>query len=176
MTTVVNFYGGPGSGKSTMAASLFSHLKSRDINVELVQEHAKEWAWEKRPIYCQAQIFGEQIARQERLRAAGLDVIVTDSPLVQSLVYTPLTYPQSWRTAVIDLFNQFNNLNFFIKRTKKFNPLGRYHSFEESMEIDAETHKLLNELEIPFFEVEVSDIDRVIEQVLRRSNNVYSVV
>lgn len=161
MTTVVNFFAGPGVGKSTSAASLFSYLKGQDVNAELVQEHAKEWAWEKRPIYCQAQIFGEQLGRQERLRAAGVDVVVTDSPLIQSLVYTPPSYPPAWRTAVVELFNQFDNLNFFIKRTKKFNPAGRYHNLEESVGIDAETHRLLNELEIPFFEVTVNDIESI---------------
>lgn len=172
MTLIVNFYGGPGSGKSTMAASLFSRLKSLDVNAELVQEHAKEWAWEKRPIYCQAQIFGEQIARQERLRAAGVEVIVTDSPLIQSLAYTPASYPPSWSKAVEDLFNQFNNLNFFIQRTKKFNPAGRYHNLEESMKIDGETLKLLKELKIPFINVNVdNDIDFIVNTVLYYKDN-----
>lgn len=168
MTLIVNFFAGPGVGKSTTAASLFSHLKARDVNAELIMEHAKEWAWEKRPIYCQAQIFGEQIARQERLRKAGLKVAVTDSPLVQSLVYTPTDYPTSWRTAVVDLFNSFNNINFFIKRTKKFNPAGRYHNLKESVEIDGETHRLLNELEIPFYEIEVIDIESILKLVMER--------
>lgn len=178
MTTIVNFFAGPGVGKSTSAASLFSHLKSLDVNAELVQEHAKEWAWEKRPIYCQAQIFGEQLGRQERLRAAGVDVVVTDSPLIQSLVYTPPSYPLTWRAAVVDLFNQFDNLNFFIKRTKKFNPAGRYHNFEESVGIDAETYRLLNELEIPFFEITVNDIEMIGKIVMahKENKNVHSVV
>lgn len=178
MTTVVNFFSGPGVGKSTSAASLFSHLKGMDVNAELVQEHAKEWAWEKRPIYCQAQIFGEQLGRQERLRSADVDVIVTDSPLIQSLVYTPPSYPLAWRTAVVELFNQFDNVNFFIKRTKKFNPAGRYHSFNESVEIDAETHRLLNELAIPFFEITVNDIAAIADIVIkhREKNYVHSMV
>ena len=165
MTLIVNFFAGPGAGKSTMAAGVFYRLKSLDYNVELVQEHAKEWAWEKRPIYCQAQIFGEQIARQERLRNANLDIVVTDSPLIQSLAYTPAFYPVGWNTVVVDFFNQFNNLNFLIKRTKKFNPLGRYHNLDQSREIDEKTHSLLNELNIPFIETTVDDI----ESVLRRT-------
>lgn len=170
MTLIVNFFAGPGAGKSTLAASLFSRLKALDYNTELVQEHAKEWAWENRPIYCQAQIFGEQLARQERLRNANVDIVVTDSPLVQSLVYTPEHYPDSWNTAVVDLFNQFNNLNFFIKRTKRFNPLGRYHNYDESVEIDGETLSLFNELELPFIEVTVDQIDFIVDRTIQLKN------
>jgi adenylylsulfate kinase-like enzyme len=35
-TVAINFYGGPGSGKSTMAAAVFAELKSRNVEVELV--------------------------------------------------------------------------------------------------------------------------------------------
>jgi len=165
MTLIVNFFAGPGAGKSTMAAGVFYRLKSLDYNVELVQEHAKEWAWENRPIFCQAQIFGEQLARQERLRNANVDIVVTDSPLIQSLVYTPSTYPSSWHTSVIELSRQFENINFFIKRTKNFNQQGRYHTFSQSVDIDEKTLNLLNELDIPFFEISIHDIDLITQIV-----------
>ena len=41
-TLVVNLLGAPGSGKSTIAASIFSKLKFQNLNVELVSEYAKE--------------------------------------------------------------------------------------------------------------------------------------
>ena len=40
---MVNFYAGPGSGKSTMAAAIFSRLKWKDVNCELVTEFAKDF-------------------------------------------------------------------------------------------------------------------------------------
>lgn len=45
---VINLFAGPGAGKSTTAARLFSTLKLRGKNAELVQEFAKGAAWEKR--------------------------------------------------------------------------------------------------------------------------------
>ena len=39
---VVNLTGAPGAGKSTGAAYVFSQLKMRGINCELVTEYAKD--------------------------------------------------------------------------------------------------------------------------------------
>ena len=44
---IVNFYAGPGAGKSTMVAHTFAELKWRGINCELVTEYAKDKVWEK---------------------------------------------------------------------------------------------------------------------------------
>ena len=43
---VVNLFGTPGAGKSTGAAYIFSNLKMRGINAELVTEFAKDMVWE----------------------------------------------------------------------------------------------------------------------------------
>ena len=45
---VINLYGGPGVGKSTVAAELFSLMKKENYNVEFVTEHAKELTYEGR--------------------------------------------------------------------------------------------------------------------------------
>lgn len=44
---VINLFGGPGSGKSTGAAYIFSQLKMKGINCELITEYAKDKTWEK---------------------------------------------------------------------------------------------------------------------------------
>ena len=41
---VLNFYGGAGIGKSTIAADIFSKLKRKGHKTELVGEYAK-WLW-----------------------------------------------------------------------------------------------------------------------------------
>ena len=43
---VINLFGGPSSGKTTMAAGLFRLLKTMNKKVELVQEFAKDLVWE----------------------------------------------------------------------------------------------------------------------------------
>lgn len=65
---VVNLFGGPGSGKSTCAAGVFTLLKLSGVNAELVTEYAKDLTWEKRHVTLANQhyIFGKQLQRLKR--------------------------------------------------------------------------------------------------------------
>ena len=38
---IINIFGGPGTGKSTLAAYIFHNLKCRHVEVEVVTEYAK---------------------------------------------------------------------------------------------------------------------------------------
>ena len=44
---VINLFGGPGVGKSTAAATIFSKLKTLGFNVEIIHESAKDIYFEK---------------------------------------------------------------------------------------------------------------------------------
>ena len=82
MGRVINFYGGPGAGKSVSAAQLFATLKAKKEKVELIQEVAKQWAWERRrPVSLdQFYFFGLQ-SRKEYSLFENVDFIITDSPV-----------------------------------------------------------------------------------------------
>jgi len=89
LTKVINLFGGPGSGKSTMATSVFALLKMHDVNCEYVSEYAKDLVWEGKdrlmntdPLY----IFSKQHLRQRKLENK-VEIVITDSPLLMSLVY-----------------------------------------------------------------------------------------
>lgn len=43
---IVNLFGAPGAGKSTLAAYVFAKLKMAGVNAELVTEFAKDKTWE----------------------------------------------------------------------------------------------------------------------------------
>ena len=85
---IVNLYGAPGAGKSTGAAYVFSQLKMRGINAELVTEFAKDKVWEesKAVFQNQAYIFGKQYFRISRVQDK-VDVVITDSPILLSPFY-----------------------------------------------------------------------------------------
>ena len=47
MSLIINFFGGPGIGKSTQSADLFSVMKKHHMDVELTFEFPKIIAWEE---------------------------------------------------------------------------------------------------------------------------------
>lgn len=160
-TTVVNLFGGPGCGKSTVATGLFSQMKQKRISSEYVSEYAKEITWEGTQALLENQIhvFAEQFRRQYRL-LGKVNYIVTDSPLLLSAVYfdrlakqllkenrcpfTPDFIAQT-RSYFISAFNQFDNHNYILDRTKPYDTAGRNQSLEEAKLLDAEITAMLVE-------------------------------
>ena len=149
-TLVVNLFGAPGSGKSTGAAYIFAMLKMMGINAEIATEFAKEKVWEENqcPFKSQPYIFGKQNYRLIRL-SGKVDVIITDSPILLSAYYSK-DDPSSFRWFVEDAFDEYNNLNYFIKRDKPYNPKGRFQTEEESNQVSEDMQKFLDDCRIKY--------------------------
>lgn len=149
-TTIVNLFGSPGTGKSTSACGLFFLMKTAGYSVELVTEFAKEKVWaehHKTLAEESALIFSEQNHRLNRLRGK-VEYVITDSPLLLSLFYVPPNFPKSFAPFATDMFHSYNNLNFFLKRTKMYNPVGRMQTEEESDKISDKIRLFLDENDI----------------------------
>lgn len=142
---VVNFFGGPGTGKSTMAATLFASLKKDTEKAELVTEFARDLVYSERIKllkHNQLYVLAKQYERVQRL-VGKADIVVTDSPLLLSNVY-----PEPDSTFDVEIFrvlvryisSQFNNLNYYLPRPdeKMFIDMGRIHqSKEEASKYDS---------------------------------------
>lgn len=153
---VINLTGAPGAGKSTGAAKLFCELKMLGINCELVGEFAKDKTWEhnQTALACQEYVFGKQSYRLARCRNE-VDVIITDSPLPLTMIYNNNEQTQKpLEDLVMAIYNSYDNLNFFINRTKPYNPKGRNQTEEESDAISKQIKELYNRLEIPYTEID----------------------
>jgi hypothetical protein len=50
----------------------------------------------------------------------------------------------------MDIFNTYNNINFYINRVKPYNPKGRNQTEVESDALDYKIKKLYADLDIPF--------------------------
>jgi deoxyadenosine/deoxycytidine kinase len=152
---VVNLTGAPGAGKSTGAATIFAELKKAGINAELVTEFAKDKTWEHNitALGCQEYVFGKQSYRLCRCRD-DVDVIVTDSPLPLGLIYNNNPALDHHFTAVVlNVFNTYENINFFINRVKPYNPKGRNQTAEESDQISFRIKDLYKNLNIGYTEI-----------------------
>ena len=163
---VINFYGGPSSGKSTTAAGLFFNMKSLGINCELVSEYAKKLAWEKNNKLCMDQLYvtAKQNRGLERLRGQ-VDYAITDSPLPLAIHYAGDYHLQSFETLVMELFNSYDNINFFINRKKAYNPAGRFQTEDQAVLIDSAIKKLMYKHNILFTEVDGDE--QVVEVILK---------
>lgn len=147
-TTVLNLFGGPDAGKSTFMAAVFAELKFRGRVCEMAPEWIKANVWEGREYVLgnQIYVFGKQYHTLERLRNK-VDIIVTDSPLLLSLVYGK-PHPEGWRPTVYHAFDSFDNVNVFLNRARPYSPHGRMQSEAEAIEKDNEIKREL--LEFPF--------------------------
>jgi len=170
---VVNLFGGPGCGKSTIAAMVFSLLKLHDIETELITEFAKDLIWEERSHTFKNQhyLFGKQHHRLWRINGK-VDVMVTDSPIFLSVVYRKELYSDAFKKVVIEEFNAYNNMNFFLNRTKAYNEVGRNQNKEEAKQIDREIIRDLDKHDIDYFviNVNISAPNLITEKVLHLFN------
>jgi len=149
---VVNFFAGPGTGKSTTSAAVFSELKWKGINCEIVTEYAKDVVWEgsNKKLENQIYVFGKQLHRIWRLKDQ-VDVILTDSPILFSIIYDK-EKNEIFKNLVLQEFNRFNNINIFLNRKKAYVKTGRLQTEMEARELDIDIKNLLNDNEIPYIE------------------------
>lgn len=132
---VINLFGGPGAGKSTGAAFIFSQLKMAGVNAELITEYAKDMVWQSPAVLKdQIYVYGKQNHRIERC-ADQVDVVVTDSPTLLSGYY--FKGDEKTRRMLTDLIKHndevsYDNRNYLVNRVKPYNPAGRYQTESEA--------------------------------------------
>ena len=151
---VVNIFGGPGIGKSTISAEVYAHLKKLHVNAELAREFAKEKVWEKSldVLKDQVHILGEQHHRQFILKDQ-CQVAITDSPILLCCIYNKFyTQLKHFDTLALEAYHEFENLNYVLERSKdyQFNPSGRVEDMEKSIKIDSMIEDFLSRNKINF--------------------------
>ena len=168
---IVNLFGAPGSGKSTGTAYIFSQLKMLGVDAELVTEFAKDKVWENNTevLNNQTYVFGKQHFRISRC-ADKVDVIVTDSPLLLSAIYNHSELlGEEFNDLVAKIFKSYTSVNYFISRSKPYNPNGRLQTEKESDGIADEIKTLLGRYDVEYTEVSGNTVgyDKIVEDVYR---------
>jgi hypothetical protein len=153
-------FAGPGAGKSTTAAALFTLLKLQDgIHCELVTEFAKDLVWEERSYTFKNQfyLFAKQQHRIWRV-SEKVPITITDSPILLSNIYGKHYKRQCANEAFYDYvlmeFNRFHNINFFIERKKKYAEYGRNESAEEAEVVDKKIKDYLHSQNIEYTSID----------------------
>lgn len=158
---VVNLFGAPGAGKSTLALLVASVLKTEhaDLTTECPDEIAKLFVYEEshKALGCQLYIAGRQqwqIARCE----GHADIVVCDGPVLLSTVYAGedgKKVPPGFDQVCEFYHNQFPSSNWLVKRRHAFESRARIHGEEDEPRL----HKKITE---------------VMDSVIRNYNGTYS--
>lgn len=157
LKNVINIFGAPGVGKSTLASGLFYRMKVNGFSVELVSEYAKECVFEERFNIIkedQLYVFANQNRKLFRL-VNQYEYVIMDSPIILSNVYIQKDsfYDHvKFTDLVTSTFKQYPNVNYFITLNENFNfeTEGRVHSFNESKQLENVIREmlLLNDVKI----------------------------
>lgn len=136
---VINLWGAPSCGKSTLAAGLFYRMKRAGCDTELVPEAAKDLIHERnlRPFEDQMLILGEQYRRLWRLRGIYRSAI-SDSPLPLCLFYEMRErgLHEALQQAIWPLYGRFRNINVWVEASHGWHPHGRRHDATQARDID----------------------------------------
>jgi len=172
---VINFFGGPDSGKTTQATGLFHAMKKDSMNVELVNEFAKMCVWEKNIEILEDQLY--IMAKQNRsvMRLEGqVDICITDSPILLSGIYRDAYGAPKYSDLIdqmsLECFNRNDNINFMMKRsTKNYDKTGRAQGLDGAVQIDNKLYEMFKKYEISFNHLEANEdsIDEAYRYVKR---------
>lgn len=172
---IVNLMGSPGAGKSTGAAYIFSQLKLNQIPVELVTEFAKDKLYEENQSVFENQIyiFGKQYFKMSRIK--GVNVIITDSPLILQALYAKkynFPYKDELIALIKKVISMENSINYFINRDTPYGSKGRFQTKEESDEISNELKSMLSEFGLDYKEYKgnIDDYNRIVQEIIEEVN------
>ena len=153
---IINLFGGPGSGKTTLAYYPAYRFKQAGFRAELVGEAAREIIYDRNPpreggtaaqlIDNQLLITGMQAERIKRLERHGIEVAIADSPLRMGLLYVR-EHEMRWalQAAIAAFDKEFQHQrNVLVQRTVgKYDRESRAQSEEEAIELDNKIQALI---------------------------------
>lgn len=168
-TKIINLFGGPGVGKSSIASGLTYELKKNHITCDNPYEFPKLLAWDENYSAISDQLY--IVANQHRgiVKSYGkVDYIILDSPILLSLIYKDYynsqkesdypskLYKENFDKMILDIHNGYENINVLLKRSEgNHNEKERYHNLEQSKELDGiiENSLMLNRIDFHVVEV-----------------------
>ena len=181
MTIIFNFFGGPGTGKSTCATYSFAMSKDDRYNAEYVPEKAKDWAWERRNITLidQFGVLQNQCTRESRLFGEA-SVVFTDSPVWLCAYYASISNPDFVRLTVEQLCRDHYDVavsrgvkhhNIWLTRCKPYNAKGRFQTEDEAKAIDADMRRYFESLGVSMIECpgKKEDVYEMVKSILKNS-------
>lgn len=158
---LINLFGGPGCGKSAIAAGVFSAMKAKHINAELITEYAKDLVYSETLSVLkkhQPFIFAEQNRRQAILKGK-VEWAITDSPLLLSHFYGKVGgfEEEAFLNLVSDTWDTYDNVSIFLDRPDQFQEGGRDRNLQESIQIDEALLQILKDHYVNYIRIKTDE-------------------
>jgi len=172
---VLNFYGGPGIGKSTKASELFFRCKQQNLQVELIHEFAKDMVYSQSMEILKDQYYvgANQHHRVWRVHNYYLQqgfkedefLIITDSPILLGAAYTD---DDKLRDFIFETSERYNNINIMLTRKFNYQEEGRNQDLKGAIEIDKKVLDLLNKTSY----IETNDTDKILSLIKEKMSTI----
>lgn len=137
--TVIQFFGGPCTGKSTSAAELYAIMKKQGYKVELIHEIAKDITWDQNFALLTEQdlILAMQNHLQRRL-VGKVDYVIADTSMLLGLFYVSEHFPASYATFLTEIWQSYTNINILLDRNPDFpyQQEGRNQNEQQAIALD----------------------------------------
>jgi hypothetical protein len=182
MSKLINLFGGPGIGKSGIAAGITYKMKKKHIKVNNPYEFPKRLAWDNNIPAISDQLY--VFANQHRGIAecyGKVDYIVIDSPILFSTIYHRYytkgypaeMYGKVFHDMVIDLHRRYGSINILLERGVTIhNDDERFQNYKQSVEIDTLCKNVLDETKSPYHTVKVGDNSvKDIMKIIKKHDN-----
>lgn len=153
-TTLINLYGAPCSGKTTIAFKVAYRSKKDGFSTALVQEYATELIWEDRLSSVSQFEITEEMIRRLSLPIGKVDVIVCECPIHLNILYDredsriPKLIEEFYEQHKMEIYNFFLPVNL-----DKWTEKNRIHTPEEALIIQGEILKMFKEYNITYEQV-----------------------
>lgn len=170
MTYIVNTYGSPGCGKTTLCARLFAALKDLGVNAYFTMEVVKTWCIEGKGIgnYGQFVLFGQEAERQSRL-FNKVDIGLIDSPVGLSGFYNYYysgKKDNSLSPACKEFYRRAEEdgvkmINLFLSPQKPYDGRDRYQTEEQAQDVHKALKKWLDDEGYDYIDLKCKDEERL---------------
>lgn len=172
---LINFYSGPGAGKTTVSLELTAELKKAGFNVEYVSEYAKELVLENKAemLKDQQHVIDEQYRRLDRYRDS-VDIIVTDSPLLLGQVYGEGRISKEYHNQIRAYHDSFDNFNLWVTRgDEAYQQAGRVENLEQAKELDGRIKAMMKANKLYYGNYNRGEIAKTVNRIKQTYNRLY---
>lgn len=174
---VVNFYSGPGAGKTTAALELTAALKKAGYDVEYVSEYAKELVREGKldVLDDQKAVIEEQYKRLHNMAVSGVEIIVTDSPLLLGQVYGQGKIDEAYHNQIREYYDSFENFNLRVLRAEDatYQQEGRVENEAQAKDLDERIRTMLKENKVFYGNYQRDEIAKTVDRITQTYNRLF---